>query len=83
MKLVGVDAHGVPLYCPDCSRLLINYNKDGTFNLAAKTSAHGVAEAVIEDYVVIPREVVFIEATCWKRQCRLKRWLRSIDPRRS
>lgn len=73
---------GVPMYCLDCRRQLVSFNQDGTFDLAGKASISGVAEGRVTDGEFDMPEVVVLEATCNRRPCRFKRWIRDINPRR-
>lgn len=74
---------GTNMFCADCHRELVSFNNDGTFNLAGLTSIESMAKAFVdEDGFHTPTEAIVTEATCYRRKCRLKRWLRQHNPRR-
>jgi hypothetical protein len=76
---------GVDRYCPSCRRKLVSFNPDGTFDLAGLASIRGSAQQTLDEYgdVEEPQDMVITEAVCFRRTCRLKRWLRTHNPRRS
>lgn len=72
---------GPDRYCPDCRRLLVHVNSDGTFNLSAKAGMnmavpfdpdHPDLEWNEEGQLVTP----ITEAHCELRRCRFRRWLK-------
>jgi len=71
---------GAPLFCPECGRVLITFNGDGTLNVAGMTTFRTVAEVTTDEYgdEVFPKDCVVSEATCLKRICRVKRKLRNL-----
>lgn len=80
MSMERVAVVGADLYCPDCRRLLISFNGDGTMNVAGMTTFRTVAEITIDEFgnEVFPEDCVVSEAICLKRSCRLKRWRRNL-----
>lgn len=76
---------GTPLYCPDCKRQLVSFNKDGTFDIAGLAGVTGSAQSRIteEGEIQLPEDMVVTEAICYLRRCRWKRWLRNHKPKRS
>jgi len=76
-EMLNLPFIGIELYCPDCHRKLVSFNDDGTVNLAGKTALRGRGEARIDDgEVEMPEDIVVMEATCYRRPCRIKRYLR-------
>lgn len=74
---------GVPMHCPDCRRQLVAFHPDGTFELAGKAGISGRGEGRVVDgeWEEVP-EILIYEAYCYRRPCRLKRWVREHHPRR-
>lgn len=74
---------GVPMSCPDCLRVLVTFNGDGTANLAGKTVVHTMAQEYLDEYgrVCPPSEAVVMEAICLRRSCKRKRFIRNVHNR--
>ena len=75
---------GADLYCEFCHRQLVSFNADGSFDLAGQAVIRGSASQTIGEYGEIedPQEMVITEAMCFRRSCRLRRWLQNHNPRR-
>lgn len=67
------------MYCPDCQRQLVSFNKDGTFIIAPLAGVRSVAQEDPDGGIT---EAIVGEAFCYRRKCRAKRWLRQHNPRR-
>lgn len=67
-------AVGPDRFCPDCGRWLVRVKPGGTFDLAAKASVHWETEWDGESESA---DGFATQATCNRRLCRLRRWLRS------
>ena len=80
MKLERVPVVGVSMHCPECQRLLISFNGDGTMNVAGLTTFRTVAEVRVDEdgNDVFPEDCVVSEAVCLKRSCRFRRWRRNL-----
>jgi hypothetical protein len=74
---------GVPMSCPDCGRVLVTFNGDGTANIAGLAEVQTMAQEYLDEYgnVCPPREAVVMEATCNLRRCRRKRFIRNVRNR--
>lgn len=74
---------GAPMFCADCGRQLVSFNPDGTFNLSGRAGIAGMGEGRLVDgeWTEEP-EILVYEAYCYRRPCRLKRWIRDHKPRR-
>lgn len=85
MSVTEVQFVGPDLFCPDCHRKLFGANENGTFMIAGKASIESTAVAEIDkDGNIHPSsEAIVTEATCYRRNCRFKRWLRQHNPRRA
>jgi len=71
---------GTPLYCPDCRRLLVSFNDNGTINLAGLATVTTVAYEYLDEDgdVCLPADAVVMEATCHRQSCRRKRFARNL-----
>lgn len=58
---------GPDRFCEECGRLLVHVNEDGTFDLAPGASVALAVEGA---------DAIAADATCHRRRCRLRRWLR-------
>jgi hypothetical protein len=67
---------GPDLFCPDCGRWLVRIHEDGTHDLAGNSSvslALNVSEPEWRDDGLVS----YVDrASCLKRLCRLRRWLK-------
>ena len=83
VELPHLPVIGAPFYCEFCRRQLIAFHEDGSFQLAGLAIVKGSAAQTVDEYgdVQEPEEMVITEATCFRRACRVKRWLRNHDPR--
>jgi hypothetical protein len=84
MNQVPIPYVGVPLHCPDCHRQLISFNENGTINMAGLTSVTSMAEEYYDEdgEVQQPKDAVVLEATCLRRPCRIKRFIRDHQRRK-
>lgn len=71
---------GTNLFCPDCSRPLVTFGEDGCVAIHGKAAVRGYmgGEIAEDGSFELPDEAVFVEAVCLRRNCRVKRAVRSI-----
>lgn len=74
---------GIDMYCPDCGRVLVTYNGNGTGNLSPKAEVKTIGTPWEDDdgHLQPPSEAVVTEAICHLRSCRVKRRIRNIRNR--
>lgn len=74
---------GTSFYCPDCGRLLVTFNGDGTANLAGQSEAKTMAEQYFDEdgNICEPREALVTEAICHLPSCIRRRKVRAFRGR--